>query len=72
MKMTREEFKDMALNILLHERFSVFGELFNTDDISRYKIAQYDEEDWDVESSMPLDEFLDELYEVVNENGQEK
>lgn len=70
--MTREEFKDTALNILLHERFGDLGVLFDTEDMSRYKIAQYDEEDWDVESSMSLDEFLDELYEVVNENGQGK
>ena len=69
--MTKEEFKDTVLNILLHEGFGDLGALFDADDVSRYKIAQYDEEDWDVESSMPLDEFLDELYEVV-ENGQEK
>lgn len=66
MKMTREEFKDIALNILLHEGFGNLGVLFDTDDVSRYKIAQYDEEDLDVESAMPLDEFLDELYEVIN------
>jgi hypothetical protein len=67
--MTKKEFKDTALNILLHERFAIGmaeGVLFDTDDISRYKIAQYDEEDYEVDASMPLDEFLDELYEVVN------
>lgn len=72
MKMTKKEFKDTALNILLHEGFGNIGVLFDTDNISRYKIAQYDEDDYDVESAMPLDEFLDELYEVINENGQEK
>jgi hypothetical protein len=39
--------------------------LFTSDDIERYKVAQYDEDDWDIQASMPLDEFLDELYEVM-------
>ena len=65
--MTREEFKDTALNILLNQRFGDSGVLFDTDDMERYKIAQYDEEEWSVESDMPLGEFLDELYEVINE-----
>lgn len=67
--MTREEFKDTVLNILLNENFGKFGMLFDTDDIERYKIAQYDKEEWDVEASMPLDEFLDELYEVIKNDG---
>lgn len=67
--MTREEFKDIAaLNILLNQKFGNLGVLFDTEDISRYKIVQYDEEEWDVEASMPLDEFLDELYEVIYES----
>ena len=63
--MTREEFKDVALNILLNEKFGNFEMLFDTEDMSRYKIAQYDENDWDDEATMPLDDFLDELYEVI-------
>ena len=63
--MTKEEFKDVVLNILLNQKFGNLGVLFDTEDISRYKIAQYDEEDWGVESDMPLDEFLDELYEDI-------
>lgn len=66
--MTREEFKDAVLNILLNEKFTYNVRLFSEEDIERYKIAQYDEDDWDVEASMPLDEFLDELYEVINDN----
>ena len=65
--MTREEFKDAVLNILLNQNFGTLGVLFDADDMNRYKIAQYDEDEWDVEASMPLDEFLDELYEVINE-----
>lgn len=41
--------------------------LFDATDIERYQIAQYDEENWDVEASMSLDNFLDELYEVIND-----
>ena len=63
--MTREEFNDAVLNILLNQKFGNIGVLFDTDDMSRYKIAQYDEDDYDVEAAMPLDEFLDELYEVI-------
>lgn len=63
--MTKAEFKDAVLNILLNQKFGNIGVLFDTEDIRRYKIAQYDEEEWGVESSMPLDEFLDELYDDV-------
>lgn len=65
--MTKTEFKDIVLNILLNQKFGNIGVLFDTEDMSRYKIAQYDEEEWGVESSMPLDEFLDELYEDIND-----
>ena len=68
MKLTREEFKNAVLNMLFNEKFGNLALLFDAEDIDRYKIAQYDEEEWDVEASMPLDEFLDELYEVIN-NG---
>lgn len=63
--MTKTEFKDIVLNILLNQKFGNFGVLFDTEDMRRYKIAQYDEEEWSVESVMPLDEFLDELYEDI-------
>ena len=69
LRLTREEFKDAVLNILLNQRFGDSGVLFDTDDMERYKIAQYDEEEWSVESDMPLGEFLDELYEVINEQA---
>jgi hypothetical protein len=50
---------------LLNQKFGNIGVLFDAEDISRYRIAQYDEDDWDDEATMPLDEFLDELYEVI-------
>lgn len=63
--MTKTEFKNIVLNILLNQKFGNIGVLFDTEDMSRYKIVQYDEEEWGVESSMPLGEFLDELYEDI-------
>lgn len=65
--MTREEFKDAVMKILLNENFGNFGALFDAEELERYRIAQYDEADYDVDASMPLDEFLDELYEVIND-----
>ena len=59
----------MVLNILYRQTEYFLGKnikLFTSDDIERYKVAQYDEDDWDVEAIMPLDEFLDDLYEVIN------
>ena len=63
--MTREEFKDAVLNILLNQKFGNLGVLFDTEDMSRYKIAQYDEDGWYIDGTMPLNEFLDELYDDV-------
>lgn len=63
--MTREEFKDTAMNILLNEEFGGWTELFDSNNINDYKVAQYDEEDDIVMSNIPLNEFLDELYEVM-------
>lgn len=63
--MTKTEFKDAVLNVLLNQKFGNLGVLFDTEDINRYKIVQYDEEEWSIESAMPLDEFLDELYEYM-------
>ena len=66
--MTREEFKDAVLNILLNQKFGNLGVLFNAEDINCYKVVQcdiYDEDEWYVDEDMPLDEFLDELYDDV-------
>jgi hypothetical protein len=63
--MSREEFKDLAMNILLNEEFGGWTELFDSNNINDYKVAQYDEEDDIVMSNIPLEEFLDELYDDV-------
>lgn len=62
--MKREDFKNLALNILLHQEVE-FLELFTTNDRERYKVAQYDEDGWDIEAAMPLDEFLDDMYDAI-------
>ena len=46
--MTREEFKNVALNILYRQTEYFLGKnikLFTSDDMERYKVAQYDEDD---------------------------
>ena len=68
--MTREEFKDAVLNILFNEKFGNLALLFDAEDMNRYKIVQYDREEWDVEASMPLDEFLDELYDIIEGDNE--
>lgn len=65
LKMSREKFKDAVLNILLNQKFGNLGVLFDTEDISRYKIVQYDKYNEYVESDMSFDEFLDDLYEYM-------
>ena len=59
------------MKILLAQKISFEGstsELFNSDNIDNYKVAQFDYDEWDAEAAMPLDEFLDELYEDIKEN----
>lgn len=63
--MTREEFKDAAMDMLLNKEFDSWTSLFDSNNIDDYKIAQYDGEDGIIMSDIPLDEFLDKLYEVI-------
>lgn len=63
--MTREEFKDVATDMLLNKEFDNWTNLFDSNNIDDYKIAQYDSEDGIIMSDIPLDEFLDKLYEVI-------
>lgn len=68
--MTREEFKNVALNILSNQYLSLFTKdgddwkQFDSDNIEDFYISEHDDYDEEV-SAMPLDEFLDELYEVI-------
>lgn len=68
--MTREEFINTAMKILLTQRIRMIDdeELFDSDNIDNYKVAQYDDDEWDVEAAMGFESFLDELYEAIKEN----
>ena len=65
LKMTREEFKDVVTDMLLNKEFDNWTNLFDSNNIDDYKIAQYDSEDGIIMSDISLDEFLDKLYEVI-------
>ena len=65
----------MVLNILIQHTEYFLGhniKLFTSDDMERYKVAQYDEDDWDVQADLPLDDFLDELYDAIMCKGDNK
>ena len=68
--MTREEFKNLATNILFNQYLSLFTKdgddwkQFDSDNINDFYVSEHDDYDEEV-SAMPLDEFLDELYEVI-------
>ena len=58
----------MALNILYRQTEYFLGKnikLFTSDDMERYKVAQYDEDEWDVEAAFPLEDFLDDMYDAI-------
>jgi len=72
--MTRGEFKKIAMNILRGQTWEIGDKkfaLFDSDNIDNYKVAQYDDEEWDVEADYELEYFLDELYEAL-ESGYTK
>lgn len=66
--MTREQFKDLAMDILLNQRISLFGkndwQLFHTEDISDMYVGEHDEYDEEV-ACMPMEEFLGDLYDAI-------
>lgn len=63
--MTKEEFKAKAKEIIENEQFGPYGALFGGyEDFDEIKLAQIDNYE-DVHGSMPIMEFLDELYEQI-------
>lgn len=65
--MTREEFKDLAMEIIAQQTTHFLNrdwKLFDSENIDDYKIAEYDEIESDV-AAYPLEEFLDELWKVA-------
>lgn len=69
--MTREQFKDLAMEIIAQQKFGNLGVLFDSDNMDDYKIAQYDDEGWDVVASFPLEDFLDDMYSAIMCKGDE-
>ena len=63
--MTREQFKDLAMEIIAQQKFGELGVLFSSDNMDNFKVAQYDDDEWDVEAAFPLEDFLDELWKIV-------
>ena len=55
--MSREEFKTKALQILMGARFGPLP-LFESEDLDEYVVA-------DEQGTLPLEIFLDDLYEVL-------
>lgn len=63
--MTRELFKDLAMEIIVQQKFGKLGVLFDSDNMDNFKVAQYDDDEWDVEAAYPLEDFLNELYSSI-------
>ena len=63
--MTREQFKDLAMEIIVQQKFGELGVLFNSDNMDNFKVAQYDDDEWDVEAAYPLEDFLDNMYDAI-------
>ena len=63
--MTREQFKDLAMEIIVQQKFGKLGVLFNSDNMDNFKVAQYDDDEWDVEAAYPFEEFLDDMYDAI-------
>lgn len=62
--MTREEFKAKAKEVIDNETFGDLGVLFDYADYEEIKVAHIPY-GLSAESDMPLDEFLDKLYEKI-------
>ena len=63
--MTRERFKDLAMEIIVQQKFGELGVLFDSDNMDNFKVAQYDDDEWDVVAAYPLEEFLDDIYDAI-------
>lgn len=68
-KMTREQFFDIALEILNDEKFGPLGALFDySEDLTTFHVGQWPDPEGDCESRMPLQEFLHKLYIKLGES----
>ena len=65
--MTREEFRAKAKWIIDNEPFDVF-KLFEYENFAEMRIAYMPNDLGSAEADMPLEDFLDELYEQIKGN----
>lgn len=63
--MTREEFKAKAKGVVDAQTFGKLGKLFEYDDYDDMKIAYIPDDLMSSEADMPLDDFLDDIYEQI-------
>lgn len=64
--MTREEFKKLVMEVIGQQKFED-GVLFDSDNIDYFEIAQYYYDECNAEATMPLEDFLDELYKQLDD-----
>ena len=67
--MTREEFKAEAKKVIDTERFGSLGALFEYESFEEMKVAHIPNDLCSAESDMPLDDFLDKLYERIKQDS---
>ena len=63
--MTKEEFKAKAKAVIDNETFGMLGVLFDYESFDEMKVAHIPNDLCSAEADMPLDDFLDKLYEQI-------
>ena len=63
--MTREEFKEKAKEVVDNEPFGNLGVLFDYESFVEMRVAYIPDGLGSADADMPLDEFLDKLYEKI-------
>ena len=63
--MTREQFIAKAKEIVDNEPFSISGKLFEYEIFEEMRVAYIPDGLGSAEADMPLEDFLDELYEQI-------
>ena len=67
-KITKEEFIEKAEEIVDNEPFGIWGKLFEYEDFEEMKVAYVPDGLGSSEADMPLEDFLDKLYDQIKEN----
>lgn len=68
--MTKEEFKALAKEVVDNEPFGDLGVLFDYADYGEIKVAHIPY-GLSAESDMPLNDFLDRLYDKIKEDAND-